>query len=851
MWKRILSSAICIAGLGVAIYFVYRCCVDFEAGVEVKPGLFFLYIGLVGLCILGICAIWALYFIFDYKKKLFEFTSKNNEWQHIGYRIMQSGNQVISNLPVAIILFDGNVIRWANSKAKEFFDFSNQDEVIDIYNNDITLGDISDELENNVMKLQHEGIKTEKGELTHSDDKEFEFSFKVDNKSYDVIYVVKESTLFIFDETERENVKKLYDEHIPCIAIISLDNIDNALKNFDVQDQSRIKGELLGVVSAWAETYQCHLDSLSGERLIAITTKQNLMKMCEDKFSISNTIRQHCDNNKVKSSISMGVACFDTDYKELGTMSRNLIDLAERRGGDQIVVNIQHEKIQYFGGIVNSQEKNTLVEARSQAMILKEAIEGSTKVLIMCHRFADCDAIGSMLAAYHLAISSKKDCKMVIIPELCDVTVMKILQQIKAMPILSSRFVDEQGALDYLTPQTLLIVTDTQSPKLLMSKAVYEKAERRCIVDHHRAGAGNDAFSKYISYYVETSASSTVELIIEMYNYYAQNIDTVTNFEASIMLAGIVVDTNNFTLRSGQRTFEAAGQLKTMGADMIYVRKLLQEKLDVEKMVSNAVGHVEIIGSKFAIVCLDEEDKVPDRTTFAKISDKLLTIDGVEASFTIGRINENTVGVSARSLGDTVNVQLIMENMNGGGHFNSAATQLTDVTIEEARAMLDGLLEVVLLEEDGDIVKIILTEDVKGKGKKNDVIDVANGYANHLIAANKAVLADNKNRAELEMKLEAEKKIIDNQRKFNLALKDDIDGKTVKIQIRVGANNKSYETVTKKLVIDAFYNQNGILIEKNILDIPQQINAIGIYQATVKLDIDIIAKFEINVEAKK
>ena len=254
-----------------------------------------------------------------------------------------------------------------------------------------------------------------------------------------------------------------------------------------------------------------------------------------------------------------------------------------------------------------------------------------------------------------------------------DATVKKIYEKIVADPVLPSYFISIGDAMDVLEPSTLLIITDTQSPNLVMFKELLEKAKRLSIIDHHRAG--DNGYKDYLSYYVESSASSAVELVSEMFMFYNSDI-SVSALEASIMLSGIIVDTNNFTMRSGIRTFEAAATLRGMGADMIFVRRLLQEPLDSEKFIAEAITNAEVYGEKFGIVKLDNKQLISDRTLLAKIADRLLTINGVQASFVIGRLDETTVGVSARSLGNNINVQMIMESMGGGGHFNSAATQV-------------------------------------------------------------------------------------------------------------------------------------------------------------------------------
>ena len=744
------------------------------------------------------------------------------KWTDISYHATKAGDEAFNKLPIGIILYDEQYhINWGNDYAKDMFS-SNLD--------DVAIEALSIDLFNKV--------------LLDKDQVDFEYN----EHSYDVVHNVENAILYFFDVTERENIKTRYNARITAIGIIEIDNLEESLKRFDMQEKSNIRGQILGEVQDWLALHNCYLQTLSGDRMVIMIDKESLTKMIDEKFSILGKVRDISQNNRLKASISMGIACFDVEYDELGLIAQTAIELAQKRGGDQVVVKLQGEKIQFFGGNTNSLEKNTLVEARMQAMSIKEAVEGSTNVIIMCHNFADCDAIGSMLGVYHMVASTGAEVKMAFDPEKADVTVKKIYSQIKADANISNYFVSLEEALELLKPTSLLIITDTQSPRLVMFKELLDKAKRLSIIDHHRAG--DDGYKDYLSYYVESSASSTVELVSEMFMFYNSNI-TMTPFEASIMLAGVIVDTNNFTMRSGTRTFEAAATLKSMGADMIFVRKLLQEPLESEKILAEALMNAEVYGERFGIVCLNEDQTIQDRTTLAKISDKQLTIAGVEASFTIGKLDENTIGISARSLGDSINVQIIMEQMGGGGHFNSAASQIKDSTLTAVKEQLTEILRLEYVEGGTGAMKVILVQDVKGKGKKDTIIDVANGYGNYLITNKLAVAATDENMLAFEKQKEQEKINAENRRKVLMKFRDEIDGKVITIPIKVGAGGKVFGTITSKLVCDEFEAQTGIHLDKRKVELAADINSIGIFDATVKLDAGIVAQFTIKVEEKK
>ena len=255
--------------------------------------------------------------------------------------------------------------------------------------------------------------------------------------------------------------------------------------------------------------------------------------MIEDKFNVLNEVREISTKNHLKATMSMGVACYDVEADELVNLAKNALELAHKRGGDQVVVNIQNEKVKFFGGNTNAVEKNTLVESRIQTMALKEAIEESSNILVMCHELADCDAIGSMLGIWQLAYSTNKNAKMVFDPKLADITVQKIYDRIKTYENedIKNSFVSLSEAFDLIKPNTLLIVTDTQSPNRAMFPELINKVPNISVIDHHRAG--EVGYKETLSYYVETSASSTVELVTEMFLFYNANV-VLDKFIASI-----------------------------------------------------------------------------------------------------------------------------------------------------------------------------------------------------------------------------------------------------------------------------------------------------------------------------
>lgn len=759
------------------------------------------------------------------KKNLEKITwleNRLNVWNSISHHVSAAGDEAFTKLPIGIIVYDNSMeVKWANDYAKLVF----KNNLINSSLDSITEGFI-DELSNNNEKL-----------LISAYDKKF-----------DVIHNAENRILYFFDVTRREETLERYNNRITAFAIIDIDNLEESLKRYDMQEQSTIRGQILGVVSEWLHNNGCCLETLSNDQMFVVFDKEALSRMIADKFSVLNDVREISNKNHLKASMSMGVACFDVEASELVNLAQNAIELAEKRGGDQVVVNIQNEKIQYFGGNTNSLEKSNLVEARIQTMALKEAIEQSSNVLIMCHELADCDAIGSMLGVWYLAKTSNKDVRMVFEPRLADATVQKIFDKIREYENqeIYKGFVTKSEAKELMKPGTLLIMTDTQSPRLAMFQDLLEMIPNVSVIDHHRAS--DAGYSETISYYVETSASSTVELVSEMFLFYSKNFE-LDPFVASIMLAGIVVDTNNFTYRTRTRTFEAASTLNTMGADMILVRRMLRDSYDEEKRLAEAMVHAMIYDKRFAIVAEPEDEIISDRTTLAKISDKLLTIDGIETSFTIGRIDTDLIGISARSI-ENINVQIIMEEMEGGGHFNAAATQIKGITVAEAKERLLQIIKRDYIDVGDGTMKVILTSDVKGKGLKDEIIDVANGYGNFLITNKLAIAATDENLKKLKETKEQERIANENRRNVLEKLKNEIQGKFISVNIKVGIDGKTFGHITAKYICEEFEKQTGIHLDKKKVELSADINSVGIYTCNVKLDTDIIATFEVNVIEK-
>ncbi len=763
----------------------------------------------------------AMYVSLNYQaaQKVRTLQNRLSMWTKLSYHVNQVGDEVFNELPIGILALDDQFeVKWANPHAKSIFD---------------------PKIAGKPLKDIHQGL------YQAVETNKTSFTMQIKQDTFDVTYRSELKFLYLFNVTEREQVKNRYMEQIPALAIIYLDNLDEALGSMDVSEQSSLKGEYLAVVSDWANKYDAFLKPYADERLMLVTYRKKLYDMITDKFDVLDKIRLISTQNQVRVSISMGIASWDVDYEELGIYAQNAVELAEKRGGDQVVVNIQDQKIQYFGAKNDAAAKSSRVGVRINAQTIRDFIEKSSNVLVMGHNQADLDSYGAMMACHHMAQASKKLAYMIVDEEKLDRTSDKIHHMLlEKMPMIKDQFMTSADALNLINEDSLLIVVDSQSPKIVMSKEILEKAQKLIVIDHHRVG--EETFDAIFSF-IEPYASSTIELVMELLNFYNLEEEIkISPLEATIMYSGLLVDTNNFTYRTGSRTFEVASRLKDLGADTVeaklWLRRDLMRTLEINKLLST----VDIFLDRFAFVVTT--DIYDDRILLAQVAEAALSINGMDAAFMITRMDDKTVGISARSY-QQINVQILMEAFGGGGHLNSAAAQVENKSIEEVYEQLKTYLELEY-GGGGELMKVILLEDVKGKGKKDDVVEVASGYGQFLITQKKALVASDENLQALNKA--KEEAFAQAQRHIDLMkkLKAEIDHKKVTVGIQIGQDGKMFGSVTTKQIVEAFEEAHHILIDKKKVELSSDINSVGIYTATVQLHKDIKATFEVHVIEK-
>ena len=722
---------------------------------------------------------------------------------------------VTEEVPIGVIVYDEFYkIKWANKYAKGFV-FQNSLE-------EKNLETISNDLYQKIIK------------------KEPKFISKIYTYEFEVEIDFKNGIIYLTEVTDREETKRKYDSSIDVVSVLHLDNLNDAISVLDVSERSYVQGKYLEALESWADEYDIYLTPVTNQKLVAVMNKENLQQLVANEFKILEEIAAISKENDLIVTLSSGVACSNIKMNKLGDIAQDALDLALSRGGDQIVVNIDGQML-YFGGNTNTAEKRTRITTRTNMQKLEHLFEETNRVFITPHKYPDTDAFGAAMGILKLAHAFNKEAYIVIDQGALDYTVEKIIQLIEYEYVtFLDYFVTPSQALDLLNREDLLVVVDHHSFGQSMDERLPLRTKNVVIIDHHRKLT--DAIEFGVINHVEPYASSSVELVTEMIDLSSREVD-INQFEATVMLSGIMVDTNNFMYRTGSRTFEAAAILRKFGADTFKVKNILREGLDEIQQRSQLLGLAEVVHKKFSIVIIPKEIET-NRILLGKVADLLLEIENTITAFAIGQLDDNEIGISARSL-EGFNVQVIMEKFSGGGHLNNAGAQIKGNNLAKTRIDLIQTLNDAVQEEKP--MKVILIKDLRGKGKKGDVIDVATGYGNFLLTNKTAIEATSENLQSIETekarKEEEERKLVEEMKQ----LKEKIEKLPVKVFVKIGENGKLFGKINSKQIHDQFKKQHGIDIDKRKIQVKNDINALGNHNVEVKLHKSVTAKIEVLV----
>lgn len=502
------------------------------------------------------------------------------------------------------------------------------------------------------------------------------------------------TAIYLFDETMLEHYKTENIEQKQVSALVYIDNYDEALES--VEDVKR--SLLIALVDRKVNKYFGNIDGLvrkiEKDKYFVVFKRKYLDTLKEDKFSILEDIKSVKVGNEMSVTLSIGVGICGDSYIENYEYSRNAIDLALGRGGDQVVLK-EGDEITYYGGKAKQVERNTRVKARVKAHALREIMETRENVIIMGHSLTDVDSLGAAIGVYCAAKVLGKKAQIVVNGATTSVRpLMECFTSEKGYP--EDLFIDSHHALEMVSRNTLVMVVDTNRPSYTECPELLKKTNSIVVFDHHRQSS--EVIENPLLSYIEPYASSACEMIAEVLQYFDNGLK-LESAEADCIYAGILIDTNNFMTKTGVRTFEAAAYLKRSGAEVTRVRKMLRNDMAAYKARAEAVRHAEVYRGAFAIsVCPGENVESPT-IVGAQAANELLNIVGIKASFVLTEYR-GKIYVSSRSI-DEINVQLIMERMGGGGHLNVAGAQLTECTLVQAKRMIQTTIDEML--EEGDI----------------------------------------------------------------------------------------------------------------------------------------------------
>ena len=605
-----------------------------------------------------------VYTIWVYNKRKGELSTYINE---LTFSVDSAAKNTLINSPFPLIIMEtnGNVIWRSSTFNKEFANVG-----INAY-----IDDLAKEIK---LEIQDNNFELDK-------------KVNIDNKIYHVIgdYVKMKKkdrrkevkhmiTLYFIDITNEVELMNKYNNAKTCIGIIMLDNYEEIIQRISEENKPQVIAAIEKKLHEWASTCNGVIIKKERDTFVLVFEQQYLLEMENNKFTILDEMKEIETEEGMPITLSIAISNEGESNYEKYESALAAMDIALGRGGDQAVVR-KEGKYNFFGGKTQEVEKRTKVKARVISHALEELIQKSDKVIIMGHLNGDIDSIGSSLGIYRLAKTFEKE--TYIVNNTYGLSVENLITTLKEEGY-GDVIIDKNQAINMISPNTLLIVVDTHKRSYVEVPELLEKTEKIVVIDHHRKS--EDFIENAILTFHEAYASSAAELVTEIVEYASKEV-TLEQIEAESLYAGIMMDTKNFTFKTGVRTFEAAAYLRKYGIDIIKVKKWFQSDFESYTVIADIVKNAEIVNDTIAISIYDEKDKNANLIC-AKAADELLTISNITASFVLGRLGEK-ICISGRSIGD-INVQVILEKMGGGGHITLAGAQLEGFTMEEAKTEL-------------------------------------------------------------------------------------------------------------------------------------------------------------------
>ena len=626
-------------------------------------------------CILPSIIVYALILLYTYWSNKKRRSELSEHIQELTFHVDKVAKNTMINSPFPLVIAetDGNIL-WKSTK----------------YTKEFTNIDIA-----NILKDLLKQIKLEIENNPENSEKDIYKEQEIGKKIYQIFGKYTKSkeeymvTLYFLDETETLKLEKRYQDSQICVGIIMIDNFEEINQRIEDEEKPILVAQIEKSIYDWASTFEGLVIKSERDTFVCIFERRYLEELEEKKFNVLDTIRELELTNKIEITLSISVSADGQSNYEKYKSAQSGLDIALGRGGDQAVVR-KEGKYYFFGGRTQEVEKLTKVKARIVSHALEELIENAENVIVMGHVNGDMDSMGASMGIYSLAESLNKEAYIVY--NSTGTNLQNFIEVAKQEKEYNQAIINKSEALSKITSETLLIIVDTHKKNYVEVPELLEETSKIVIIDHHRKSP--DYIENAILTFHEVYASSTSELVTEILEYATKPVE-LTTLEAESLYAGIMMDTKNFTFKTGVRTFEAAAYLRKCGVDIIRVKKWFQSDLKTYNKISKIVEKTEIINDNIAISTYEKNDKDAN-IICAKGADELLTISDITASFVIGKLGDK-VCISGRSIGD-INVQVILEKLGGGGHITLAGAQVEGMTIEEVKQELIIRINEYLLE---------------------------------------------------------------------------------------------------------------------------------------------------------
>ncbi|WP_289460287.1 DHH family phosphoesterase [Lactobacillus intestinalis] len=586
---------------------------------------------------------------------------------NLSYRIKRSEQEAMIKMPLGILLYDSDhQIQWVNPYLQLYL------------KNDDLIGHTIESVDPNLNKLLNEAIKAKTSENQ---------TVRWDGHDFEMVVQDNLGVIYLLDITRYAQIERKYKAERLAIGQVFIDNYDELSETMHDQELTSMSSYVQNTLSDYAKKFNAYLKRIDEDHFLLLAHMQDLDKMEEDKFSVLDKVRQETSRNNTPLTLSIGIAFGSDSLTEIANQAQSNLDLALGRGGDQVVLRQPGKDAHFYGGKSNPMEKRTRVRARMVSQAISELFKDADRVFVVGHQRPDMDSVGSGIGVVKIARLHGVKANFVLDTNKTNYDVGRLVTRMQHAKEDNDIFIDPTEALEEATDKSLLVMVDHSKYSITYSQDLYDRLKNRIIViDHHRRG--EEFPENPMLTYVEPYASSACELVTEMIEYQqpANGKRVLTNLEATAMLAGIVVDSKEFSLRTGTRTFDAASYLRSIGASSAVVSELLKENIDSFLEKTHLIATLKMVRPGMAVL-VGPNDKIIDPIVTAQAADTALDLKNVEASFAITRRSQDTIGISARSMGK-INVQIIMEKLGGGGHLSNAATQIKNVTVEEAENRL-------------------------------------------------------------------------------------------------------------------------------------------------------------------